>query len=330
MSRVRDHVLRDTLASRERTPRDALTNCQTDSRGLTLSGLIVFFNMPSSPISARGSRGGQPLPPWFPKGMTRVLLLVYVGLCLVSGLLSGWVGPWGKVVIAALVCETSTVLHGQVWRPFTAVLVQAPSTMILLFGLLTIVFFAPDLRARWGVKKFAAVLVLAPALGYLVNVGVDAAFSLLGEGYLSSTPLRPQSVVFDATPAMTALIAGWALENRNATVRAMMFIPMQGIHLYFLGIAMCTLHVFFGEHWMSGNLAVFVGIGVATLASGQPAMLRRLWLRTRLAGLSRDRAALEALERAGAPGKKKRAPGGPDLRVLPGGAEDPKDKRYLN
>lgn len=275
------------------------------------------------------ARGLPPLPPWVPGGATRVVLVLYVASMLISGVLVRWSGEAGLTVFGYLVSNTSSVLHGQVWRIFTAGFVQAPSTWGLLLGLLTIYFFTPDLVAKWGARKFAFVMLGTIALGYGLNALADAVFALLPRSSFTET-IRPQALVYGGAPAITALVAGWTRENWEREFR-FFFFPLKGKHMYALSVVMCALHVFLGDGGTSGNLSLFVGIGIATLAAGNPSYLRTLYLRFRLSGLRRESDAIEgALRRAGAPTKKGKRAGGPDLRVVQGGAEVPKDKRYLN
>jgi len=56
-----------------------------------------------------------------------------------------------------------------------------------------------------------------------------------------------------------------------------------------------------------------------------PGPLRRWWLQRRLTRLKAEKASLDGERRPA-----RRRAGGPDLRVIKGGADRPKDKRYLN
>jgi hypothetical protein len=280
--------------------------------------------MPSKPVRA----APPTLPPWVPRGATRVLLIVYLALALLGGFLTQWGPESGRALFAASIVDTRAVLHGEVWRLVSGGLVNVSGSWGLLFGLITIFFFTPDVASRWGGKKLTAVLFGSYILAYTVNVLVGGAFLLLPqESYFQR--MAPLPLVYGPMPAMTALVAAWAREFPDRPLR-FFFVPMLGKHLYWFEIVMLVLHVFFVEAGQSGNLALFVGLGLATLVSGTPSPARSLYLKLRLGSLRREKDAVErALKKAGAPARK---PGSPDLRVVRGGADDepPKDKRYLN
>jgi Zn-dependent protease len=65
-------------------------------------------------------------------------------------------------------------------------------------------------------------------------------------------------------------------------------------------------------------------MGPGGAGGGGPSRLRRWWLERKLRGLKAEAASLRDEK------KPKRREGGPELRVIRGGADEPKDKRYLN
>src|SRR5277367_2890351 len=88
----------------------------------------------------------------FPKlgrGLKAVLLTLFVVGVLESVAFDSLSG-----FFAALTCNTSAVLHGQVWRLLTAGLLTDPHRIApLLFTLVGLYFFSADLEARWGTPR---------------------------------------------------------------------------------------------------------------------------------------------------------------------------------
>src|SRR5689334_3290883 len=100
-------------------------------------------------------RGYQDLTGMLPrpgKALKAVLILI-AGLSVLNYILYNWI-PGGQIVFNLLVCSTDEVVHRWgVWRLLTGGLVTLPRGQAfssLLFTLIGLYFFSPDLEKRWG------------------------------------------------------------------------------------------------------------------------------------------------------------------------------------
>jgi hypothetical protein len=99
----------------------------------------------------------------------------------------------------------------------------------------------------------------------------------------------------------------------------------------------CVLDLIYPAAMPEGVVAPFGGVATGLLLGGSPPLVRRAWLRLRLAILRRRSGRLSAQEWLTPKQPRRARPGAPPLRVVSGGLEDvlknrtpPKDKRYLN
>jgi len=245
-------------------------------------------------------------------------------------------------VFSWLVCDTDAVLHGQVWRLLTAGFLTDPHAIApLLFTLVGLYFFSPDLESRWGTARFLRFLAWSTILGFALGVVVDR--------------LAPASLVavhpgemFGAVSAIVATSIAWAQANAKAQVRLFLVFPVSGRAFFWITIGYCVVNVIW-PGLPEGVVAPFGGVAAGMLLAGDPSPLRRAYLKAKLGYLRRRgagsytptaheivfgrAAAKDAKDRE----KKARRAAGPALRVLQGGLDEdlakrdvPKDKRYLN
>ncbi len=228
---------------------------------------------------------------------------------------------WGKVdpsFLAPFVGSTTKVLHGQIWRLVTASLIHewsgdgAVSHLVTtLFGLY---FLAPSLETRWGAKRTLLFLFGSATFAFVCQVLLGA---LIG-GNLS------QDVWIGGLGMVDAVAVAWALQARQGEqIRLMFILPVSPMMLVGFIFLMSVLKVFAVGAHPEGLITPFGGMLAGYLFADR-SPLRKVWLKLRLRRLQAENEAL----RAGAVARRKA--GGPALRVIHGGAEPPKDKRYLN
>lgn len=235
---------------------------------------------------------------------------------------------WGGAstdLFEILVGNTSAILHGEVWRLFTAPFMHAPSgpgaVGHMLWAVLGIYFLGTRLEEAWGSARFLRFVLFTAVLSYLLQMVVQVVLPgslgarLVGDAW------------FGLMPAITAISIAWALTFRGETVRLMFVLPVTSSMLIAFIIVMALLRVAVADMQPEGLIAPFGGMLFGwLLGGGSPSPLRKAWLKLRLAQLDSE---------ARREGKRKRPrpnPGG--LRVIPGGRTDDDDKgpdgRWLN
>lgn len=246
------------------------------------------------------------------KVLTVVLLGIFaVWLAFAVGL--NWAGASPSVFLA-LAGNTERVLHGEVWRLFTAPWLHAPvgSWGHVASALIGLYFLAPNLEARWGGPRFARFLLLAALCGYGLQMLADVLLpGSLGIG-------APDGYWYGAIPVVEAVAIAWALSFRGQIVRLFFVLPVTSTGLIVIVIAMSVMAVIIREQGPSGLVAPFGGMLAGWLFGGSsPSPFRRLWLKLRLAQLDVE-AKREARDR-----RKRAEKSG--LRVISGGRDDDGD-----
>ena len=265
-----------------------------------------------------------------PGPVLRGALWTVAGLALLSALLQ-WLPGGGGHVFSLLVFSPTAVMHGEVWRLFTAGLLTPPgpgAVPHLFFTLIGLYFLSPDLERRWGGTRFAVFLGSCLVGGYVLALLVDR---LPIPGAL----LHPVAVC-GMGAAITGTAVAWSRENASLEVRLFFVVPVKGRQLLWLTIGWCVLSVVFQDPPMEGVVAPFGGIVAGLVFGGSPSPLRTAYLNWKLASLRKRSGGLSAQAML-APTPTKRRSGGPPLRVVQGGLDDdppkrepPRDKRYLN
>ena len=227
----------------------------------------------------------------------------------------------------ALCGNTEKILHGEVWRLFTAPWMHLPvgSFWHVFTAEIGLYFLGSSLEERWGGARFAKFLFFAALLGYLTQM-------LAGIVLPASLDIAPVNAYwFGADPVIEATAIAWALSFRGRQVRLFFVLPVSstGLILFVVGATVASLLV--KSQAPSGLVAPFGGMLAGWLfGSGSPSPLRRLWLKLRLAQLDAE-AKREAQAR-----KARAARSG--LKVISGGGgtdseDEPKrggDGRWLN
>jgi membrane associated rhomboid family serine protease len=254
------------------------------------------------------ARFGEPLnsPLTLPRPgkVLRVTLIGLLAIWVLFAVLVNW-GDTGSGIFLALAANTDAVLHGQLWRLFTASLIHVPTGTIghiasALFGLY---FLAPSLESSWGSARFARFLLLTGFISY----GVQA---LVG-GVLSSAwseRLVP-SYSYGAMPVVEAIAIAWACSFRDRTVQLFFVLPVTSTALIVFVVGVSIMSLIAGATPPSGHVALFAGMGAGyLLGGGTPSPLRRVYLRYRLARLEAD-----------AKNERKKRTGSGGLRLIQGG-----------
>jgi membrane associated rhomboid family serine protease len=219
-----------------------------------------------------------------------------------------------------LVGSTDAVLHGQVWRLFTAGLMHLPSgdhaVSHIVSVLLGLYFLAPTLEARWGGTRMIFFLLVSCVMGYLFQLAAEAITGrALGMG-----------LWFGAMPAVEAIAVAWALSYRGQMVSLFFVLPVTGTGLLVFVIGVSVLYVLAAGKPPSGLISPFGGMFAGYLfGAGNPTPARRLLLKLRYVWIARRAEKYR--------GKRKVAAS--HLRVIEGGEPEerrkpPTDKRFLN
>jgi membrane associated rhomboid family serine protease len=284
--------------------------------------------MAKSPFTQMTSRLGP--------GLKSVLALI-AGVGLLEAVLVSWVGM--KEAWVLLACVPEKVLHGQLWRLLTAgVLTDISHPMGLLFTLVGLYFLSPDLEKRWGTGRFLLFLALSTILGNALAIAVD----LLAP---QSLALLHPPLLYGASAALVGTAVAWGVYNRGQQVLLFMIMPVSGQTLIWITVGGCFLYLLY-----LGDVTSFGGLVTGLTMVGEPSVMRRAYLRLKLAMLRSRQGggggpftADDIVRSKGPILRKGRAEKGdrPPLRVVQGGqggppdergkaSDPPKDKRYLN
>jgi membrane associated rhomboid family serine protease len=220
---------------------------------------------------------------------------------------------WGGAptsLFLLLAGETSRILHGEVWRLFTAPFLHAPSQDIghILTVLLGLYFLGPSLESHWGKNRFLRFLGGSALIAYgtqmLVEVVVPASLA---------ARLVPD-YWFGAVPVVSAVSVAWALSFRGRTINLMFVIPVSSRGLIIFVALINVMYLIAQAGGPHGLVAPFGGMLAGWVLGGSPSPMRRLWLKLRLAQL-------DAEARREAEHKKKRIRSS-GFQVLEGGKKE--------
>jgi len=222
---------------------------------------------------------------------------------------------WGEASGAALqpfIGNSSAVLHGQLWRLFTAPLVHNPNDPgHLLVTILGLYFLGTTLEDRWGPKRTLMFLFGSAAFAFALQVIVGSLVPRLG-----------QAVWFGGLGMVEAVAVAWALSARDQVVRLFFVLPITGTMLLVFIFGMSVLNVIAMRAPAEGLITPFGGM-LAGYLFGDTSPLRRYYLKLRLKRLQSEVAGLRG------PARQRRSSA--SLRVIDGGAgRSQKDKTYLN
>ncbi|HTQ02365.1 MAG TPA: rhomboid family intramembrane serine protease [Polyangiaceae bacterium] len=236
-----------------------------------------------------------------------LLTLFAVWLAFAIGL--NWAGAPDSLFLA-LCGNTSAILHGQVWRLFTAPLMHEVRHDIghVLWVLLGLYFFGASLESHLGSGRFLRFLGLSAILSYVVQMAVE----------LALPPLLAARLVpeywFGSVPLLSALSVAWALSFKHRTINLMFVVPVTSRALIIIVLFFNLMYLIAGAGRPEGQIAPFGGMLAGWLLSGSPSPFRRVWLKLRLAQL-------DAEARREADARKKRVARG-GFKVIEGGKSE--------
>jgi len=230
-------------------------------------------------------------------------------------------GGLDKEVFFLFAGNTQAILHGEVWRLFTAGLMHFPQggagVSHILNVLLGLYFLAPSMEARWGSRRMLLFLLGCLLTGFLSQMLVEALMPRSIAGALG------QPYWFGAIGAIEGIAVAWALSHRGQTVRLFFVLPVTSTGLLVFVIGFSVFLVLANGQMHEGLITPFGGmLGGYLFGAGTPSPARRLLLKVRYFFIARRASKVR--------GKQ------PKLRIIDGGdsppmgPRPPTDKRFLN
>jgi membrane associated rhomboid family serine protease len=229
-----------------------------------------------------------------------------------------------------LICEFSALRHFELWRLVTSGVVTSHDTVRhIIYTLIGLYFFSPDLEKSWGPRRFVVFLALSVAIG---NLTVLLVRSLL-PGHVE---MFHEPYVYGAGAAITSVIVAWSRENAHRQAFFLLF-PLPGWAFFWVAVALAVALLIYPDPVPEGRVGPLSGVLTGLLFGGTPSVARRLYLRAKLLFLRRRLRSEDLLDPQSQARPKPRSASSAPLRVVKGGLEDvlrkrkpPKDKRYLN
>jgi len=240
----------------------------------------------------------------------RGVLLAICSVWLAFALGINWAGA-PVSLFAALCGNTEAILHGQVWRLFTAPFMHEVSHNIghVLTPLLGLYFLGPSLESHWGSARFLRFLGGSAVLSYVFQMLVELALPAS-----LAARLVPE-FWFGAMPVVSAVSVAWALSFRGRTINLMFVIPITSTGLIVFVLVLNVMYLIANAGGPEGQISPFGGMLAGyLLGGGSPSPLRRVWLKLRLAQL-------DAEARREADARKKRVARS-GLEVIDGGKSE--------
>lgn len=242
----------------------------------------------------------------------RVLKVVLIGLFsiwLVFALAINWGGVSFSTFLL-FVGNTGAILHGELWRLATAMLMHLPNSIGHILGsMVGLYFLGSSLEEAWGGRRFAWFLGLTGVLSYTATF----LFSLvLPAGIMAK--LGSSGAYFGVSPVVYGVAIAWACSFKGRQVMLMFVLPVSSRALIWITVGLATLSLVAQSSPTSGHIASFAGMGIGyLLGGGTPPPLRNALLRYKLASLEKKMAGERASRR-----KKVQKSG---FKVVPGGKD---------
>jgi membrane associated rhomboid family serine protease len=256
------------------------------------------------------------------------LMIAMTALGVTTALLTSLGISHGSLALGWLACRLHHVLTAP-WTLVTSGLVTSPESYThLFFSLLGLYFLGAPLERRWGGRRLLLFLAAAVLFGNVLDLGVST---------LAPGGRFDPGLVYGPSAAIAAIAVAWSREYPTATVNLFFFVPIRARMFLWITIGLAALDLIYPAGMPEGVVAPFGGILAGLAFSGSPSLMRRVWLQLRLMVLRRRSGKATAQDWLTPKAPRRPRPGGPPLRVVPGGLEDvlknrtpPKDKRYLN
>lgn len=165
-------------------------------------------------------------------------ILVLCGAVFLLEIISvNFLGQLTLIRLMALTPELA-VRHFHLWQPFTYVFLHDPANLFhILFNALMLWWFASPVERQLGMTRFVRLFVFAAAvtgvaviLAGVVFYWLDLQIPVFSRALWSMPTLGISGVGL-------AFFTIWALEHRNAQVLFMLFVPMRGITMLWVSLA---------------------------------------------------------------------------------------------
>ncbi len=246
--------------------------------------------------------------------MLRVVLIGVFAIWLAFAIALNWAGA-SEDLFFALCGNTDRIIHGEVWRLFTAPWLHQPVGTIghVLGALLGLYFLSPTLESRWGSARFAWFLLFSSVFAY----GTQLVAELVLPRSLALRVAAENGFWYGAMPLVEAIVMAWALNARGQVVRLFFILPVTPNMLVLVSVAFSLMYVVIAAQGSTGLISPFGGLLAGWLFGGTPSPLRRLYLKLRLAQL-------DAEARREGQARKRRVHGS-GLRVISGGKSEKDD-----
>ncbi len=207
-------------------------------------------------VQLAGPPGWRRIPP-----VTKILLIAS-GICYLTGLIS-------PPVLAFLAADTALILKSfQYWR-----LITHPFAIIgvlnLIFGLLLLWSFGPELEPEWGSRKFAAFTVTASAISALLGT------------LATLLPWFAPTLGYGLSGLLTAMIVAWTLRGPSLPVYFFGAFPMTRKVFALIALAIVVFSEIEATRSVPRLLFVLGGIPVAWLFTKPPRFFTRSPFRKR-------------------------------------------------
>ena len=255
------------------------------------------------------------------------LMIVITTLWLMFAVGLNWGGAPDSVFFL-LAGDSKAILHGEVWRLFSAPLLHTPvggsGVWHLVGSLLFLFMFAPQLEAAWGGARLLRFIAISSVGAYALQMLME----LLLPTQVGARLVGPHWYGLD--PALGALAIAWACSRQGQSINLLFLGPVSARTLILIVVAFPFLRLVAGGTPQEGLLSPFFGMLLGwAIGGGTPSPLRKAWLKLRLAQLEGQASG----KRPSGPRKARPNPGG--LRVIPGGRTDDDDDkgpdgRWLN
>jgi membrane associated rhomboid family serine protease len=148
---------------------------------------------------------------YFPRGV-KWLLIVNVAVFLFLFFLGLIDGRAAQTLVAVLGLQTTGLIRGMIWQPFTYLFLHGGIGHIV-FNMLTLWMFGADLERDWGTRRF---------LNYYFVCGVGAGFCDIALNLL----LGRESLTIGSSGAIYGLLLAYGLLYPNRTVFFSLLFPI--------------------------------------------------------------------------------------------------------
>lgn len=192
--------------------------------------------------------------------MPRVIAFV-IGAIAITSIAAALLGRNTSIPLGQLLyLSPADVLRGQVWRLFTWPLLEN-EPIGLLFGCYTLYWVGRDLVDAWGERSFALRTLVLTLLVGVLTTAVGLAWPVGAAG---------------VWPLLDGLLVIWGLSFRNRSLNFFGMLPLSGLRLAQLTVALTVLYAVFSgiaafvPHFIAEGLAYLWMVPLARWQRGRP------------------------------------------------------------